>query len=254
MDDKKPVDEEAAVEGSQLGDKDAIEEPTSPDSMGWLFKGAFAVAAVVIIGILAFPLFNRQADETDGSSVPSSAQTTDEPAPTGSPPPTEEITAEGQFRLGNQFYEAGQLDEAVEAYQKAIELDPEYQGAYANLGVTYYQQQEFTLAASQYEKALELNSEDGEVAYNLGALYLQQALMESALPDVDLLDKSVTQLQKALEISPDLAEPHFTLGVAYFFLEEQEKAVEAFEAYLASGTDPKAQEEAERYLQELNSQ
>lgn len=248
------VDSELAFDNTLSDTNAMIDNSSSSDSKNVIWKVGIGVVAVIVVGILAFPLFNRQSDTAATEPTILSSQTTDEPSVTTSPLPTADNTAEGQFNLGNQFYETGQLDEAIAAYQKAIELDPEYQDAYANLGVTYYQQQKFDLAASQYEKALELDSQDGEVAYNLGALYLQQALMESDVPDNDLLDKSITQLQQALEISPNLAEPHFTLGVAYFFLNDQEKATEAFEAYLASGTDPQAQQEAEGYLQQLKSQ
>ncbi|MCB0193156.1 MAG: tetratricopeptide repeat protein [Anaerolineae bacterium] len=253
MDNEKVVSDEIAVDDPSSSDSTPIETPKHSDSKGMLWKVAVGIVAVVVIGVLAFPLFNPASNTPVDDPVAAPSEATDEAlSPTDDPVPTEDNTAEGQFSLGNQFYEAGQLDEAVEAYQKAIALNPEYQGAYANLGVTYYQQQKFDLAASQYEKALEIDPQDGEVAYNLGALYLQQALMESASPDSDLLGKAVTQLQHALEISPDLAEPHFTLGVAYFFLEDKEKAIESFENYLARGTDPQAQQEAENYLQALN--
>ncbi|MCB0208733.1 MAG: tetratricopeptide repeat protein [Anaerolineae bacterium] len=254
MDNEKTIGDEIAVDDSLSSDNATIDTPKpSSDAKSMLWKAAIGVAVVIIIGILAFPLFNRSPEVPVNDPAAALSEATDEELPpTDDPLPTEDNTAEGQFRLGNQFYEAGQLNKAVEAYQKAIALDPEYQGAYANLGVTYYQQQKFELAASQYEKALELNPQDGEVAYNLGALYLQQALTEGPSPDNDLLAKAVVQLQHALEISPDLAEPHFTLGVAYFFLEDKDKATEAFENYLARGSDPQAQQEAQNYLQQLN--
>lgn len=228
----------------------------SSSSPNLLWRIGAGIVAVVVIGVLLFPLFNRQTDPPPTDPAPPSVQSTDNTSPVETPLPASETTAEDQFRLGNEYYEAGQLDQAVEAYRKAIELNPEYQGAYANLGVTYYRQQKFDLAASQYEKALELNPADGEVAYNLGALYLQQALTVNGSPDLDLLNKAVTQLQQALEISPDLAEPHFTLGVAYFFLEDKQNATEAFETYLSMSDDKDAlaKAEAERYLQELGRQ
>ena len=144
----------------------------------------------------------------------------------------------------------------TEAYQTAIELDPNYQAAYANLGVTYYQLQQFELAARQYEKAIELDPQDGDVAYNLGALYLQQALSQEEQPDPQLLNQAVTQLKQAQEISPNLAEPHFTLGVAYLALNDPIQARQSFETFLSlgAGQDTRAKQEAERYLEMLDSQ
>lgn len=258
MDNENLGSDELTIEPSLSEDKQktTLAPIPSAGSPNLLWRVGVGVLAVVVIGILLFPLFNRQADPPPVDPAPTSAQSTGNTSPIETPLPATNDTAEDQFRLGNEYYEAGQLEEAAEAYQKAIKLNPEYQGAYANLGVTYYQLQKFDLAASQYEKALELNPADGEVAYNLGALYLQQALTMNASPDPDLLNKSVAQLQQALEISPELAEPHFTLGVAYFFLGDKEKATDAFETYLSmsGGKDPLAKQEAERYLQELGHQ
>ncbi|MCB0162881.1 MAG: tetratricopeptide repeat protein [Anaerolineae bacterium] len=258
MDNEKLGSDELTVEESpgEVQSEETLPPIPSSGSPNLLWRLGVGIVAVVVIGVLLFPLFNRQTETPPAEPAPTSAQSSSDMSPIETPLAPVDATAEDHFRRGNEYYETGQLDQAVEAYQKAIELNPEYQGAYANLGVTYYQQQKFDLAASQYEKALELNPTDGEVAYNLGALYLQQALTVNGSPDADLLTKSVTQLQQALDISPDLAEPHFTLGVAYYFLEDKQKATEAFETYLSmsGGEDTLAKEEAERYLQELGRQ
>ena len=67
---------------------------------------------------------------------------------------------------------------------------------------------------------------------------------------------AVSQLQLASEMSPDLAEPYFSLGVAYFALNQSPDAIQAFEAFLSrdSNQDPQAKQEAERYLQILRGQ
>ncbi len=175
-----------------------------------------------------------------------------------SPPPAAgtPLSAKALFEQGNTYYEAGQLDQAIKTYRAVIELDPGYQPAYANLGVVYYQQNNFELAASQYEKALELNPNDGDVAYNLGVLYLQQALTKGQKPDARLLEKAVTQLKQAQKISPKLTEPLFSLGVAYFALEQRDQAIKSFESYLAANANPdsRAKQEAEHYLKLLKGQ
>lgn len=163
--------------------------------------------------------------------------------------------AEGYFQQGNDLVKQGQLEAAVEAYQNAIELDPNYQAVYANLGVVYYQLEQLDLAAQQYEKALELNPEDGEVTYNLGALNLQRALISGDEPDPQLLAQAVSQLEQALALNPNLAEPYFSLGVAYLAQNDNAKAIEAFQTFIDrdSGSDPRASQEAQRYLDSLTS-
>jgi superkiller protein 3 len=215
-------------------DDEQLLDNTQATGLGLWWRALVGVIAILVVGAILFPLVRTQSGNIQAD--PNSA--------------------EGQFELGNAHYEAGEWEQAITAYQRAVELDPNYQAAYANMGVAYYQQQEFDLAASQYQKALELNPEDGEVSYNLGALYLQQALAPGGQPDLDLVNRAITQLQRAMEISPDLAEPYFTLGVAYFALNQKEKAIETFEMFLSreSIPDSRARQEAERYLEILRAQ
>ena len=176
--------------------------------------------------------------------------------------PTEPTVLENQanspeewFELGKDYYKQNQWSQAVAAFQKVIELDPTYQAAYANLGAAYHRQNNLDLAIAQYQKALELNPEDGEVVYNLAAVYIQQAA-QGGQPDPALLNQAIEQLNRALELSPDSAEPYFGLGVAYAALNQPQEAITAFESFLENdaGDDPRAREEAERYLQLLRSQ
>jgi tetratricopeptide (TPR) repeat protein len=212
------------------------------------------IIGVVVIALLLLPVIQSQRNIVENSA--SGLLSEDQNAAIAATVQANPDSAEAQFELGNAYYEAGNWAQAIIAYQRAVELDPGYQAAYANLGVAYYQQQQFDLAASQYQKALELNPKDGEVAYNLGALYLQQALSAGEQPNPDLINRAIAQLEDALEISPDLAEPHFTLGVAYFFLDQKAEAIQQFETFLSltPAENSQARQEAERYLGSLRSQ
>lgn len=236
---------------NSLNDPSFIPEPES-GGINTVWKIAVAVVAVVIIGFFVYPLLQRPSNQ--GGDAVVDRQTTTTGSQTASE--LEGKSAQELFELGNSIVQSGQLQRAVEAYRKAIELDPDYQAAYANLGVVYYQLEQLDLAAQQYEKALELDPKDGDVAYNLGALKLQQALLSGGQPDPDLLEQAIDQLQQALELSPDLAEPHFSLGVAYAALNRTEDAIAAFERFLEldSGQDPRASQEARRYLESLKAQ
>jgi len=194
---------------------DSLESPAAAeqerDGLGIKWHLGIGLMAVAIIGILLFSLIgSRQNNSRDSAAAttsgvtPQSVSSEAEAMAQANPD-----SPEAQFELGNAYYEAGQFDQAVSAYQAAIKNDPNYQAAYANLGVVYYQQQKYNLAVSQYQKALELNQQDGDVAYNLGVLYLQQALTQGGQPDSQLLTKAVAQLEHAQEISPGLAEPLF---------------------------------------------
>jgi tetratricopeptide (TPR) repeat protein len=231
-------------------------EPEGSKSLGLGWRIIIGVVAIVIVGILAYPFIQERIN--DNSQALPTAPVQEQAAIAGSKATVQANpdSAEAQFELGNAYYQEGQWPLAVDAYQKAIELNPNFQAAYANLGATYYQQLQFDLAASQYEKALELDADDGESAYNLGAIYLQQALSQGEQPDTELLDKAIFQIEKALQITPELIEPHFSLGVAYMASNRRAEAIAELETFLSLDTNPESQarQDAERYLEFLRGQ
>lgn len=249
MNNEQPIPEEATDAVAAL--------ETENQGLGW--RIIIAILALIVIGVLAYNQFApKQAGPGPAPAISAIASPT---APTQVTAPEATAlanpdSAQAQFELGNVYVKAAQWVQAQEAFQKAIELDPNFQGAYANLGVVYYQLDNLDLAATQYKKALELNPKDGDVAYNLGALYLQQALSNGPASDPELVNQAVTQLKQAIELKPDLAEPYFTLGVAYNILNQKDQAIAAFETFLArdTGRDPRAGQEAQRYLETLHNQ
>jgi tetratricopeptide (TPR) repeat protein len=219
---------------------------------------AIIVALVIIIALL-WPIFRRQNDaansptnEAAPQSVASSGQAADEAPPT----PNLEIaainSAEELFELGQQYYEQARWVDAVAAYQKVIELDSAHQAAYVNLGDTYYQQQDFDLAIEAYQQALELVPDDADVIYNLGATYFQQAVAQGEVNSQGL-EKAITQIERAVELKPNLAEPYFALGTAHQLLGETDEAIEDFEKFLEldTGNDQIATETAQQNLEQL---
>jgi tetratricopeptide (TPR) repeat protein len=250
MDNENLLDEEevTADEPDLLDEFDSAE--TKGKTLGW--RIVLIIIALIVIAVLTYPFIRNR-------SAPSAANNVETQPTLTAPETTTQIdpnSAQAQFELGNSYVRSGEWPKAAEAFRKAIELDPGFQTAYANLGVVYYQQGQFDLAASQYEKALELNPNDREVAYNLGALYLQQALSGGEQPDTELLNQAIAQLENVNELAPDLAEPYFGLGVAYTILNRKEEAIQAFETFLArdTGQDPRASQEAQRYLQNLRGE
>ncbi len=233
--------------------KEDITEETKTKGLGIIWRIVVAITALIIIGVFVYPFIQKRLADNSASEIiipPEIQSSIASPLATAQADPT---SAEKQFELGNALYEVGAWDLAITVYQKVIELDPNYQTAYANLGAAYYQLLRFDLAASQYEKALELNPQDGESAYNLGAIYLQLALSSNEDPDPNLLNRAIIQIQNALQISPNLAEPYFSLGVAYMALNQNAEAIEAFETFLTLDNEQnlKAKQEAQRYLELL---
>jgi tetratricopeptide (TPR) repeat protein len=125
----------------------------------------------------------------------------------------------GHNNLGNALIQKGRLDEAVDQFLKAVEINPHYAKAYYNLGLALFQKGQLDDAVAQYQKAVEINPNDVEAYYNLGLALFQKGQ----------LDDAVAQYQKAVEINPNYAEAHSNLGNALFQKGQLDEAVDQFQ-------------------------
>lgn len=73
------------------------------------------------------------------------------------------------YNVGDALYKQGAQEEAMAAFQKAVESgDPDLGAkAYYNLGNALYRQQQFDQAVASYEKSLGLNPSDRDAKINL---------------------------------------------------------------------------------------
>ncbi|HEX7330246.1 MAG TPA: tetratricopeptide repeat protein [Pyrinomonadaceae bacterium] len=63
---------------------------------------------------------------------------------------------------GIERLELGQVSEAVERFQKALNIDPEYIAAYSALGRAFFKLRQWDNASEQFRRALALKAKKGE--------------------------------------------------------------------------------------------
>ena len=125
-------------------------------------------------------------------------------------------------RLGRALMARDQLDEAVQHFRRALEIDPSFAGAHNNLGIAYAKQGRFEQALSEVRLALRFDPDHAEARQNLERMRAnlrKKVLAEPPLPDPE---------------SPDAAE--LTLGRAYtrqFYLAELEQLHASFSEMFA---------------------
>jgi tetratricopeptide (TPR) repeat protein len=76
--------------------------------------------------------------------------------------------------LGNSYASTERFENAIEAYKKAIEMNPKYGQPYSNLGFIYYHLGKFEIAVPLYKRSIDLldTQEDRAVSWNrLGDAY-----------------------------------------------------------------------------------
>jgi len=86
---------------------------------------------------------------------------------------TEPETANTEFWLekGNALYEQGRYNEAVQAYNRAIMLNPQLEAAWFNKGNALYMQGDYDEALRIFDRAIEINPQDA-IAWNCRGLTL----------------------------------------------------------------------------------
>ncbi len=115
-------------------------------------------------------------------------------------------------RLAIASRRSNQEAQAVEAFQKAIELDPEYAVAYAGLGGTYVGMQRFDDAIEMYKKALELEPTMQQARVGLSASYTAQG---NEHLNRGRAREAISVLEEAVEVNPRHHQAHLLLAVAY---------------------------------------
>jgi len=134
---------------------------------------------------------------------------------------------EVNYNLGLTLQELGQLDAAVESYKKALAVNPNYAEAHNNLGVTLKELGQLDSAVECYEKAITSQLDYAEAHNNLGLAFYE----------LDQVDAAVESYKKALAIKPDYAEVNYNLGNALNDLGQLDDAVKSYEKALAIKPD-----------------
>jgi protein O-mannosyl-transferase len=125
--------------------------------------------------------------------------------------------------IGNVYAEKGALDKAIEAYERAVELGPEYAEAWSNLGLTARRKGQSGLAVEAFERAADLAPGNVEAHYNLGV----------ALETEGRTSQAVEAYRRVLELQPDRLEALLNLGNLYWGQGRTEAAASAYRQFLA---------------------
>ncbi len=120
--------------------------------------------------------------------------------------------------LGILAARAGRTDEAIQDFQRALQMDPDHLIALDNLGNAYREKKRWEDAKTVLRQALQLNPEDPEANYSLGMVFAQ----------LDDTERAYEYLQKALAARPAYPEALNNLGVLYLRTQRREEAEKSF--------------------------
>jgi tetratricopeptide (TPR) repeat protein len=157
-------------------------------SRGWAWVAAYcgvAAETLIVTGpVSTEPIVRRQVEEARENEA--------------------DIDAEEWYELGCEL-EFSAIDEARDAYRRAVELNPHHADAHVNLGRLLHEEGEAAAAAAHYQIALAIEPDHSTANFNLGV----------ALEDLGRPADAIAAYEQALEVDPDNADAHFNLAGVY---------------------------------------
>ena len=165
------------------------------------------------------------------------------------------------YSLGDALYKQGRIDEAINQYQEAIRLKPDYAQVRNNLGIALDKQGQMDAAISQYEEAIRLKPDYADAHYNLGLAFGRKGQVDAAISqfleatrfapdDADAhynlgigldkhgqLDEAIQQFKEAIRFAPGHAEAHFNLGTAFGKKGQMDAAIREFQESIRLNPD-----------------
>ena len=112
--------------------------------------------------------------------------------------------------------------EAIQAYQRALEVDPEHADSHCNLGSIFYNQGRRGPARASFERALEIEPQHVEANLNLATMLEEDEHNEAALQ----------HYKRALASDPFYADAHVSLALLYEKLGLRKTARDHWRRYL----------------------
>jgi len=154
-------------------------------------------------------------------------------------PSIRRLDADEAFNQGVLLQEQKQWDQALAAYQRVLELKPDYANAEFNRGLILKQTGHTAKSIESFQSTLKIKPDFFKARYMLGLIFRE----EKDYP------KAVEELNQAIRLKPDYAEAHFALGLTYRDSKRYDVSRMHFERYLQLAPDGPSSATARKWLE-----
>ena len=118
------------------------------------------------------------------------------------------------LRAGNEFFKAGDADNAIPAYRKALKLNPNNVDAHLKLGFLLYNVKDmFDEGMTHYYKALQLDPNNPRIHHDLGMAMLHQKKFDQAISHLTV---ALRGMPDGISLQYNAVNMHHALGWAFF--------------------------------------
>ena len=99
------------------------------------------------------------------------------------------------YKTGEEFFKAGNYQDAINQFTSAVSLNPQYKDAYFMRGSSYEITKDFTKAAEDFNRALILEPKNEEYCFHIGKSYYELKKYDDA---INILNKAIHLNKKYL--------------------------------------------------------
>jgi tetratricopeptide (TPR) repeat protein len=116
--------------------------------------------------------------------------------------------------------------QAIAAYEKVLQLDPEHAAAHINLGTLHYNRQDYALSERHYRAAIAIDPRYALAYFDLG----------NVLDETGRVAEAIQAYNTALQLAPTYGDAHYNVALAYEKIKEPRKALKHWRAYVKLDT------------------
>ena len=118
-------------------------------------------------------------------------------------------------KSGDEYRRKGDYDRAIQEYDEAIRLDPNYAAAFNNRGIAYRAKRDYGRAIADYDRAIRLNPNNAAFFNNRGGAYR----------DSGEHDRAIQDYTEAIRLNPTYVLAIINRGVAHARKLDYERAI-----------------------------
>src|SRR6478672_477808 len=135
--------------------------------------------------------------------------------------------AEALFLQGNELINSHRYEEAISAYNQAVQIQPNFPDAWNNGGLALTSLQRYQEAITSFERAIQIQPDFAEAWYLRG----------NGLLNLRSYEEAITSYDRVIQNKPDFVEAWYNRGIALLNLQRNEDAFVAFDRAIQLKSD-----------------